>query len=128
VEPKPTFLEDLASNLEDPEFYDEFLLQSIRIQAFDSIINTLEDARIAANLSKADLARLTDMNPAQVRRSLTSARNLTLGTVNDMATVLGLKLALVPIEAADIERIKERMSGFRTESGKANNSSLASIS
>ncbi len=67
-------------------------------------MNTLEDARIAANLSKADLARLLDMNPAQVRRSLTSARNLTLGTVNDMATVLGLKLALVPIEAADIRR------------------------
>jgi DNA-binding phage protein len=125
---KPTFRDDLALQLEDPEFYADFMLQSIRIRAFDSIMNTLEDARIEAGISKAQLARLIDMNPAQVRRSLTSAQNLTLKSVNDMATVLGLKLALVPIEPADIERVKKITSSLKTKTRQVKNSTLASNS
>jgi DNA-binding phage protein len=125
---KPTFRDDLALQLEDPEFYADFMLQSIRIRAFDSIMNTLEDARIEAGISKAQLARLIDMNPAQVRRSLTSAQNLTLKSVNDMATVLGLKLALVPIEPADIERVNKITSSLKTKTRQVKNSTLASNS
>jgi DNA-binding phage protein len=125
---KPTFRDDLALQLEDPEFYANFMLQSIRIRAFDLIMNTLEDARIEAGISKAQLARLIDMNPAQVRRSLTSAQNLTLKSVNDMATVLGLKLALVPIEPADIERVKKITSSLKTKTRQVKNSTLASNS
>jgi hypothetical protein len=68
------------------------------------------------------------MNPAQVRRSLTSAQNLTLKSVNDMATVLGLKLALVPIEPADIERVKKITSSLKTKTRQVKNSTLASNS
>lgn len=51
------FWDDLAHDLEDPEFLREFVVESMRIATIDEVVNALDDAREAAGLSKAELAR-----------------------------------------------------------------------
>ena len=51
------FWEDLAEDLKDPEFLREYVVESVRIATIDRIVNELDDARVAADLSKAALAR-----------------------------------------------------------------------
>lgn len=93
------YWEDLVEDLKDPEFLREYVLESLRIHSIDSIINQLDEAREAAGLSKADLARVISAQPSTVRRLLgtTTASNPTLGTVSEVAASLGMQLALVPI-------------------------------
>ena len=93
-----SFWDDLKQNLTDDEFRSEFDLQILRIQTVDRIINTLDEARKNAEMSKAELARTVDVNPAAIRRLLTSKGNPTLGSISDIAAVFGLRLALVPME------------------------------
>ncbi len=91
------FWDDLAEDLEDPEFLRAFLLESIRIKTVDSIINGIDDAREAAHLSKAALARAVSVEPAAVRRLLSaSSSNPTLGTVSELAAAVGFRLTLEP--------------------------------
>lgn len=94
------YWDDLAEDLEDPEFLRQFLLESIRINTIDTIVNQLDDAREAAGLSKADLARSISAEPAVVRRLLghASRSNPTLGTLSELAAALGYRVALVPVE------------------------------
>ncbi|MFV9459222.1 MULTISPECIES: helix-turn-helix domain-containing protein [Rhodococcus] len=92
------FWDDLAEDLEDPEFLRAFLLESIRIKTVDSIINGIDDAREAAHLSKAALARAVSVEPAAVRRLLSaSSSNPTLGTVSELAAAVGFRLTLEPL-------------------------------
>ena len=93
-----SFWDDLQRNFNDKEFRSEFDLQILRIQTVDRIINTLDEARKNAEMSKAELARTVDVNPAAIRRLLTSKGNPTLGSISDIAAVFGLRLALVPVE------------------------------
>lgn len=102
------FWSDLASDLKDREVLDEFILESLRIQAIDEIINTLDAARELADVSKANIARAIDANPAAVRRLFTNTGNPTLGTISDVAAVLGFKLSLVPLVESDIKPAKSR--------------------
>lgn len=93
------FWDDLADELEDPEFLRAFLLESVRIGTVDSIINALNDAREAAHLSKAALARAVSVEPAAVRRLLSAtSANPTLGTVSELAAALGMRLTLQPLD------------------------------
>ncbi|MCK0090607.1 helix-turn-helix domain-containing protein [Rhodococcus sp. HNM0563] len=93
------FWDDLAEDLEDPEFLRAFLLESVRITTVDSIINELDEAREAAHLSKAALARAVSTEPATVRRLLsTTGSNPTLGTVSELAAALGFRLTLEPLD------------------------------
>ncbi|WP_185981911.1 helix-turn-helix domain-containing protein [Skermania sp. ID1734] len=93
------FWDDLAADFEDPEFLRTFLLESIRIKTIDAIVNGLNDAREAASLSKAALARAASIEPASVRRLFGAhAVNPTLGTVSELAAALGLRLTLQPLE------------------------------
>src|SRR5262245_21293183 len=62
------FWDDLAKDLEDPEFLREFVVESVRIATIDQVVNALDDARQAAGLSKAALARAISQNPALIRR------------------------------------------------------------
>ncbi|MGW0523640.1 helix-turn-helix domain-containing transcriptional regulator [Crossiella sp. NPDC003009] len=102
------FWADLAEDLQDPEFLREYVTESVRIATIDSIVNELDQALYREHLSKAELARAIDAPSASVRRLL-SARdvNPTLGTIAKIAAVLGLRLTLEPIPAADREIITD---------------------
>lgn len=63
----------------------------------DAFIRALDDARVDAEVSKAELARRVSSKPEAVRRLLTaSSANPTLRTVVSLAAALGLRLELVP--------------------------------
>jgi transcriptional regulator with XRE-family HTH domain len=100
------FWDDLARDLEDPEFLREYVAQSIRIATIDRIVNELEGAREAAGLSKAELARAINSEPATVRRLFSSGHaNPTLGTLAEVAAALGMRVVLEPLDADDRKRI-----------------------
>ena len=80
------FWNDLARDLKDPEFLREYIVESMRIATVDAIVNELDDAREAAGLSKADLARAIQVEPATIRRLFAAERpNPTLGTLAEVA-------------------------------------------
>ncbi|MBP2411837.1 transcriptional regulator with XRE-family HTH domain [Arthrobacter stackebrandtii] len=97
------FWADLAEDLKDPEFLREYVVESIRIAAVDSMVNELDAARVSSGLSKAALARAINMDPATMRRLFSGgASNPTLGTLAEVAAALGLKVKLEPF--SEIER------------------------
>ena len=97
-----TYWEDLERDLADPDFLREFVIESVRIATIDEVVNALDDARIAAGLSKAEVARVLQVEPATVRRLFSSQRaNPTLGTLAEVATVLGLRVTLEPLPASE---------------------------
>lgn len=93
---------DLANDMQDPEFLRQFVLESIRISTVDSIMNTIDEAREAAGLSKAGLARTISAEPAVVRRLLggASRSNPTLGTLSELAAAVGYRVTLEPVKAS----------------------------
>lgn len=92
------FWDDLAEDLKDPEFLRDFVVETIRISAVDTIVNTLDYARVSAGLSKAALARTINMDPATMRRLFSGgATNPTLGTLAEVAAALGMRVALEPL-------------------------------
>lgn len=101
--PKHTaFWDDLAKDLEDPEFLREYVVESMRIATIDSVVNAIDDAREAAGLSKAELARAIQKEPATIRRLLSSDNpNPTLGTLAEVAAALGLRITVEPISEAE---------------------------
>ncbi|GAB2445719.1 hypothetical protein GCM10027062_28230 [Nocardioides hungaricus] len=97
------FWDDLARDLEDPKFLREFVVESMRIATIDEVVNALDDAREAAGLSKAELARAIQVEPATIRRLFASEKsNPTLGTLAEVAAALGMRITLEPL--ADEER------------------------
>lgn len=99
------FWDDLARDLEDPEFLREFIVESMRIATIDDVVNALDDAREAAGLSKAELARALQVEPATIRRLFASDKtNPTLGTLAEVAAALGMRVTVEPID--DDERRK----------------------
>ncbi|MCU1470369.1 MAG: helix-turn-helix transcriptional regulator [Glaciihabitans sp.] len=107
ADPTQVFWNDLKSDLEDPEFLREYIIESVRIQAIDSLINELEKARENAGLSKAEVARAINTKPEVIRRMLSNKSvNPTLGTLAEVAAVLGYSLSLTPFSAADDQFIK----------------------
>ena len=99
---KQAFWDDLARDLEDPEFLREYIVESMRIATIDSVITGLDVAREAAGLSKAELARAIQTDPATIRRLFSSDRaNPTLGTLAEVGAVLGFRIALEPISEGD---------------------------
>lgn len=98
------FWENLARDLEDPQFLREYVTQAIRIAAVDAVIEALDEARVAEGLSKAELARAIGAEPATVRRLFASGNatpNPTLSTLVDVAAALGLRLRLEPLSAEE---------------------------
>ena len=99
------FWDDLARDLEDPEFLREFVVESMRIATVDNVVNALDDAREAAGLSKAQLARAIQVEPATIRRLFASDKsNPTLGTLAEVAAALGMRITIEPL--GDDERTK----------------------
>lgn len=98
AKPTDVFWNELAKDLEDPEFLRDYIIESIRIDAIDNVMNKLESARDEAGISKAELARATNMTPASLRRLLSSKSvNPTIGTLAEIAAVLGYEVGLVPL-------------------------------
>lgn len=96
----------LAERLEDPEFARAYAAESARISAIDAVVNQLDDAREASNLTKAQLARAIGSDPSVVRRLLSAQTvNPTLATVAELAAALGLKVTLTPMSAEERGRI-----------------------
>lgn len=113
------FWEDLQRDLQDPEFLREYVAGSVRIAATDAIINALDEARVSAGLSKAELARAIGAEPAAVRRLFSSpTANPTLGTLAALAAALGLRISVEPLSAADRKTVTEPLrSGHVTDEG-----------
>lgn len=102
------FWHDLESDLQDPEYARAFAAESVRIATIDSLVNQLDEARAAAGLSKAALARTIGANPAVVRRLLSaSGVNPTLGTLAEIAAALGFRVQLTPMSAEEEAQFSE---------------------
>jgi transcriptional regulator with XRE-family HTH domain len=104
------FWKDLTDDLEDPEFLREYVRESVRIATVDTIMNVLDDARLAEGLSKAELARAIGAEPAAVRRLFAagnSSPNPTLGTLVDVAAALGLRITLEPLPDEERQAVTE---------------------
>jgi transcriptional regulator with XRE-family HTH domain len=104
------FWKDLADDLEDPDFLREYVRESVRIATVDTIMNVLDDARLAEGLSKAELARAIGAEPAAVRRLFAagnSSPNPTLGTLVDVAAALGLRIGLEPLPDDERQAVTE---------------------
>ena len=86
----------LARRLEDPAFRAEYERQRREIDSVDSIVRMLDALREQHGLSKADLARAIDKNPASVRRLLTAPVNPELRTVVAIAEALDAEVQIVP--------------------------------
>jgi len=96
------FWDDLAEDLADPEFLRQYVVESVRIATLDRIVNALDSARLAEGISKAEVARSINVEPAVVRRLLSGTRgNPTVGTVSEVAAALGFRLTIEPIPPAE---------------------------
>jgi DNA-binding phage protein len=114
------FWDDLAHDLEDPEFLREYVVESMRIATIDQIVNALDDAREAAGLSKAELARAIQVEPATIRRLFASDKsNPTLGTLAEVAAALGLRITVEPLPKDDRAQITKPLLEGRTVDAKA---------
>jgi DNA-binding phage protein len=104
------FWDDLARDLEDPQFLREYVAESIRIATIDRIVNQLDAIRQSAGLSKAGLARAISSEPATVRRLFSAGHvNPTLGTLAEVAAALGMRVVLEPMGADDRHQITESL-------------------
>ena len=100
------FWDDLAKDLKDPEFLREYVRESVRIATIDDLVNELDEAREAAGLSKAELARAISAEPAVVRRLFSAGHvNPTVGTLTAVAAALGMRLTLEPLPEPEREQI-----------------------
>ncbi len=107
-EERSVFWDDLAQDLNNPEFLRSYVTESIRIATIDRIVNELDEAREAAGLSKAELARSISTEPATVRRLFSAGHvNPTLGTLAEVAAALGMRLILEPLEAGEQRQLTE---------------------
>lgn len=94
---KTAFERYFAARMDDPAFAEEYRSARREIDAIDSVIRVLDNARVSFGFSKADLAREIGARPEFVRRLFTSAkRNPTLKSVVRMADALGMDVKLVP--------------------------------
>jgi transcriptional regulator with XRE-family HTH domain len=109
------FWDDLARDLEDPEFLREYVVESMRIATIDTVVNALDEARGAAGLSKAELARAIQVEPATIRRLFASDKsNPTLGTLAEVAAVLGMRVTLEPLPDFERSQVTDPLLAGRT--------------
>lgn len=105
-----TYWNDLVEDLKDPEFLRAYITESLRVATIDQLVHDLDEARNRLGLSKAELARAISAEPAVIRRLLSPGhRNPTIGTVAEVAAVLGLKVALIPMTADERKQVAESL-------------------
>jgi DNA-binding phage protein len=86
----------LAQRLEDPEFRAEYERSQREIAQVDAVMRMLDDLRLEAGKSKAQLARDIHKHPASVRRLFTSEVNPELKTIAAMADALDAEIVVKP--------------------------------
>jgi DNA-binding XRE family transcriptional regulator len=87
----------LADRMADPAYREAYQVARLRIDAIDDVMRTLDDAREAMNLTKAELARRAGIRPGAVRRLFSAERpNPTLDTLIALAEVLELEIVPSP--------------------------------
>lgn len=84
----------LEQRLDDPEFRDAYQQASNEIAQVDAVIRMLDELRVEAGKSKAQLAREIDKNPASIRRLFTSEVNPELKTIAALAGALGAEIVV----------------------------------
>ena len=125
---KSVFWDDLAKDLEDPDFMREYVVESIRIATIDAVVGRLDEARDAAGLTKADLARAIGAEPAVIRRLFASGHvNPTLGTLAEVAAALGMRVALDPLPQAERKHVTKSLLDGSSADPKALASHLSQI-
>lgn len=103
---RSAFWADHETAMTDPEYRHHFILESRRVAAVDAIVNALDEIREQQGLSKADLARAVERDPAAVRRLLTAQQvNPSLGMVADLAAALGYEMVLRPLSKPDRDAV-----------------------
>lgn len=103
AERRSVFWDDLEADLQDAGFRREYLLESLRVQTIDSIVNALDEARVGLGWSKAKLARAIDAEPAVVRRLFSAKGNPTLSTLAEIAGAVGLRISVEPLPKAEAD-------------------------
>lgn len=79
--------------MQDPEYREGYERARREIDQVDSIMRLLEERRVQVGISKAELARRIQKNPAEVRRLLGNSRsNPPLATVLLLSEELGIEL------------------------------------
>ena len=86
----------MDADLEDPEFRVEYERARAELAQVNELVRTLDQLRIEAGLSKAELARHADRNDAAIRRLFTAESNPELRTIVALATALGAEIRVVP--------------------------------
>lgn len=82
----------LEQRMNDAEYRAAYEHASREIAQIDAVMRMLDKLRADAGMSKAQLAREIDKNPASVRRLFTSEVNPELKTVVAIADVLGAEI------------------------------------
>lgn len=122
------FWDDLAKDLEDPEFLRDYVVESMRIATIDRLVNELDDAREAAGLSKAELARAIGAEPATIRRLFASGHsNPTLGTLAEVASALGMQVTLQALPTAERRQVTTPLLEGRSADSRALAAYLATL-
>jgi transcriptional regulator with XRE-family HTH domain len=97
-----------------------YVVESIRIATIDAVVSRLDEARDAAGLSKADLARALGAEPAVVRRLFASGHvNPTLGTLAEVAAALGMRVAPEPPPQDERKQVTKSLLGGSSADPKA---------
>lgn len=94
------FWADLQTRLtSDPEFAGQYLLEWVKVSTVDRIVNELDAKREELGMTKSDLAKAIQRDPAAIRRLFSdSAGNPTLETVSSVAAAVGMRVTLVPMD------------------------------
>lgn len=85
----------IADQMDDPVFATEYERTRRVIAQVDSVIRRLDELRVSAQLSKAELARRIDRDPSSIRRLFTAKSNPELLLVASIAEELGADIRVV---------------------------------
>jgi DNA-binding phage protein len=94
---RTAFDEFFDRQMQNPEVASAYAEARAEVDQVDQFMRALEAARAASGLSKAELARLSKMPAAGVRRVLSAEdANPTIATVLGILRTMGLGLQIVP--------------------------------
>ena len=111
---RTAFDEFFDEQMESPAVADAYRHARDEIDSVDRFMRALEAARSSHGLSKAELAKRSQLPAETVRRLLTTERaNPTIATVLSMLRPMGLGLRIVPVRKA--RRGRSRDSGRRVK-------------
>ena len=97
VKPRIAAEDYLARRREDPVHAASHDVAPRRIAMFDEVVESLDSRREKLGMTKAELARRSDLPPAAIRRLFSQRhKNPTLTTLAAIAEALDLRLSLIP--------------------------------